>query len=264
MGSVDGPMAHTDSVPTEPRIRQVSLEQPWSWLAAGWRDLWQAPHISLAYGALFAAVSIALTVGLFVTGTEYLLPPLAAGFMLLGPMLAVGLYETSRRLQAGDPVTLRDALFVATRSPTQLAFIGILLALFMLAWMRIASLLFALFMGTLGFPPLSEILPRLFFTFEGLGLLAVGSAVGAVLAIVVFAISVVSVPMLMVRDVDAVTAMILSVRVARKNAAVLFLWAWLIVILTVVGLVTFFAGLILTFPLVGHASWHAYRDLIDA
>jgi len=257
-------MAHTDTVPAGPRIRQVTLEQPWSWLAAGWRDIWQAPHISLAYGALFAAVSIALTAGLFAIGVEYLLPPLAAGFMLLGPMLAVGLYETSRRLHAGEPVTLRDALLVVTRSPAQLGFIGILLALFMLAWMRIASLLFALFMGTLGFPPLAEILPRLFFTAEGLGLLAVGSAVGAVLAAAVFAISVVSVPMLMVRDVDAVTAMILSVRAARKNAAVLILWAWLIAILTGIGLLTFFVGLTLTFPLVGHASWHAYRDLIEA
>jgi len=257
-------MAHSDTVPAGPRIRQVTLEQPWSWLAAGWRDLWQAPHISLAYGALFAAISIALTAGLFAAGVEYLLPPLAAGFMLLGPMLAVGLYETSRRLHAGEPATLRDALFVVTRSPAQLAFIGIVLALFMLAWMRVASLLFALFMGTLGFPPLAEILPLLFFTPEGLGLLVVGSAVGAVLATVVFAISVVSVPMLMVRDVDAVTAMILSVRAARKNAAVLVLWAWLIAMLTGLGLVTFFVGLTLTFPLVGHASWHAYRDLIEA
>ncbi len=257
-------MAHTDTVPAGPRIRQVTLEQPWFWLAAGWRDIWQAPHISLAYGALFAAVSITLTAGLFATGVEYLLPPLAAGFMLLGPMLAVGLYETSRRLHAGEPVTLRDALLVVTRSPAQLGFIGIVLALFMLAWMRVASLLFALFMGTLGFPPLAEILPRLFFTAEGLGLLAVGSAVGAALAAAVFAISVVSVPMLMVRNVDAVTAMILSVRAARKNAAVLILWAWLIAILTGIGLLTFFVGLTLTFPLVGHASWHAYRDLIEA
>jgi len=256
-------MAYTNMA-AGPPVRRVTLEQPWSWLAAGWRDMWQAPHVSLAYGGAFTVVSLVLTAGLFATGFEYLLPPLAAGFMFLGPMFAVGLYETSRRLQAGEPVSLRHALFVTTRAPAQLAFVGILLALFLLAWIRIASLLFALFIGTQGFPPFAEILPWLFFTGDGLGLLAVGGAVGAVLAAAVFAISVVSVPLLMVRDIDAVTAMILSVRAARRNAAVLALWAWLIAILTGLGLVTLFIGLTLTFPLVGHASWHAYRDLTEA
>ena len=256
-------MAHMDTTAGPPGQR-ITLEQPWSWLAAGWRDMWQAPHISLAYGGAFTVISLALTVGLFATGFEYLLPPLAAGFVFLGPLLAVGLYETSRRLQAGEPVSLRHALFVTTRAPAQLAFVGILLALFMLAWMRIATLLFALFVGTQALPPLAEILPWLFFTRDGLALLTVGGAVGAGLATIAFAISVVSVPMLMVRDIDAVTAMILSVRTARRNALVLALWAWLIVILTGVGLATLFIGLTLTFPLVGHASWHAYRDLSAA
>ncbi|MGH7187104.1 MAG: DUF2189 domain-containing protein, partial [Pseudomonadota bacterium] len=109
-------MAHTDTA-AGPPVRRITLEQPWMWLTAGWRDVWQAPHISLAYGGVFTAVSLALTAGLFATGLEYLLPPLAAGFMFLGPMLAVGLYETSRRLQAGEPVSLRQALFVTTRAP---------------------------------------------------------------------------------------------------------------------------------------------------
>jgi len=249
--------------PSVPRVRRVALERPWSWLAAGWRDIWRAPGVSLVYGALFTVVSLALGAGLFLTGLEYLLPPLAAGFMLLGPMLAVGLYETSRRLEAGEPVSLGAALFVATRSPTQLAFLGVILMLALLAWVRIASLLFALFFGTLEFPPLADILPMLFFTWEGLGLLIVGSAVGAAIAAAVFAISVVSVPMLMVRDLDAITAMLVSLRAVRENFVVLALWAWLIVVLTGFGLVPGFLGLVVTFPLVGHATWYAYRDLIE-
>jgi uncharacterized membrane protein len=256
-------MAHIDISKTAPQIRRVTLERPWTWLAAGWRDIWRAPGVSLTYGAFFTAISMALTGGLYATGLEYLLPPLAAGFMLVAPMLAVGLYETSRRLEAGEPVTLGAALFAVTRSPTQLPFLGVFLALALLFWMRVASLLFALFFGTTNFPPLSEILPTLFFTWEGLGLLIVGSAFGAVLASAVFAISVVSVPLLMVRDVDAVTAMIVSVRAVRANFAVLILWAWLIVVLTGFGLIPAYLGLIVTFPLVGHATWHAYRDLID-
>jgi len=246
-----------------PQVRRVPLERPWTWLAADWRDMWRAPGVSLIYGGVFAAISMALTGGLLATGMEYLLPPLAAGFMLVGPMLAVGLYETSRRLEASEPVTLGAALFVVTRSPTKLAFLGVLLALALLIWMRIASLLFALFFGTLDFPPLNEILPMLFFTWEGLGLLIVGSAFGAVLAAAVFAISVVSVPLLMARDVDAVTAMIVSVRAVRANLVVLALWAWLIAVLTGFGLIPAYLGLIVTFPLVGHATWHAYRDLVD-
>ncbi len=241
----------------------MPLERPWTWLAAGWRDIARAPHISLTYGALFTLVSLVLSGGLFLAGIEYLLPPLAAGFMLVGPMLAVGLYETSRRLEAGEPATLGAALFVSTRSPAQLAFLGVVLALALLAWMRIASLLFALFFGTLEFPPLANILPMLFFTWEGLGLLIVGSAVGALIAAAVFAVSAVSVPLLMMRDLDAITAMLISLRVVRENLLVLALWAWLIVVLTGFGLVPAFLGLVVTFPLVGHATWHAYRDLIE-
>ena len=246
-----------------PRVRQVVMERPWVWLAAGWRDIWRAPQISLTYGAIFTAVSLLLTGGLFVGGLEYLLPPLAAGFMLVGPMLAVGLYETSRRLEAGEPVSLSRALFVVTRSPSQIAFLGVVLALALLAWMRIASLLFALFFGTLDFPPLAQILPLLFFSWEGLGLLIVGTIVGGMIAAAVFAVSVVSVPLLMMRDIDAITAMIISLRVVRRNWRVLALWAWLIAVLTGFGLIPGFLGLAVTFPLVGHATWHAFGDLIE-
>jgi len=243
-------------------IRQIGLEHPWIWLSKGWADLCRAPGISLTYGVIFTAVSALLTLGLFLVGAEYFLPPLAAGFMLVGPLMAVGLYETSRRLEAGQPVSLSGALFVATKSPAQLAFIGALLALFLLAWMRIASLLFALFFGTRGFPPVDEIMRLMLFTWEGLGLLIVGSLVGAVLAAVVFSISAVAVPLLLVRDMDAISAMLLSVRCVRENFAAMALWAWLIAIITACGLLTFYLGLAVTFPLVGHATWHAYRDLV--
>jgi uncharacterized membrane protein len=256
-------MTETKAASEMPQIRKVAMEQPWSWLAAGWADMWRAPGISLGYGAIFTLVSAALTAGLFLLGIEYLLLPLAAGFMLLGPMLAVGLYETSRRLHAGEPVSFADALFVAARSPTQLAFMGVLLAFLLMAWMEIALLLFALFFGTRGLPPLDETVHLLFFTWEGLGLLVVGTAVGAVLAAAVFSLTVVSVPLLLVRETDAVSAMITSLRAVRANLPVLALWAWLIAVLTACGVVTLYIGLIVTFPLVGHATWHAYRSLIE-
>ncbi|MCG8690825.1 MAG: DUF2189 domain-containing protein [Minwuiales bacterium] len=246
----------------KPIIRNVAPEQPWTWLSAGWRDMWRAPQISLAYGIAFSVVSAALTAGLFFSGMAYLLLPLSAGFLLLGPMLAVGMYEASRRLETGQPMTLGDVMFVKTRSPTQLAFLGVLLMLFMLAWVRIATLLFALFMQST-FPPVDQWVSVLLFTPNGLGLLIVGGIIGGVLAVIVFALTAISVPMLMVHDVDTITAMVASVNAVRQNLWPMLLWGWLIALLTAVGIATLFVGLAVTFPLVGHATWHAYRSLVE-
>ncbi|WP_420349211.1 DUF2189 domain-containing protein [Pelagibius sp.] len=257
-------MTVTHSPPASgfPPIRRLELERPWSWLSAGWQDMWQAPGVSLAYGAIFTLVSFAITAGVLLADLAYLLFPLVAGFMLVGPMLAVGLYETSRRLETGAPISLGAALFVATRSPMRLAFLGVTLMIVLLVWIRLATLLFALFLGTTEVPPMAEIVPTLLFTPNGLSLLIVGSAAGALLATLVFAISVVSVPLLMERDIDFMTAVITSIQSVLRNPKPMLLWAWLVALLTAGGLVTLYLGLIITFPLVGHATWHAYRDTI--
>lgn len=247
---------------TFPPVNRLPLDRPWVWLAAGWEDMKRAPGVSLAYGALFTAISFAITAGVFFVGLEYLLFPLMAGFMLVGPMLAVGLYETSRRLESGEHVSLVSALFVATRSPMRLAFLGIVLMALLLIWMRAAMLLLALFLGATEFPPLAEVVPTLLLTSEGLALLVVGTCAGAILAAAVFAISVVSVPMLMERDVDFMTAIMTSLIAVWRNPKPMLLWAWLVAFLTACGLATLYIGLIVTFPLVGHATWHAYRDAV--
>ncbi len=252
----------SESAAGGPVVRRINKEQPWQWLAAGWRDLRRVPSVGLGYGLVVSAVGALLTAGLFQLGSLALVLPLAAGFMLLGPMLAVGLYETSRRLEAAEVIRARDVILVATRAPTQLAFIGVLLMLFMLAWARIATLIFALFFGLSNYPPIEEWVSVLLFTYEGLSFLIVGMLAGAVLAVVVFAISAISVPLLMVRDIDAVTAIITSVRAVKENPGPMLLWAWLIALLIGFGLVTLFVGLIVTFPLVGHATWHAFRAVI--
>ena len=254
--------AERSSWPGIPQIRDIRLDDPWGWLAAGARDMRTQPAISLGYGVVFAAISYALAGCLYYFDQIYLLLPLGAAFMLIGPMLAVGLYEASRRIEAGEPVGFTSAAIVAVRSPVQLAFIGLLLLLAMLAWVRVATLLFALFFG-LGAPSMAELIPTLLLTTRGVAFLAMGTVIGALLAFAVFSISAVSVPMLMVRDVDAVTAMIASIRSVRRNPGPMLLWAWLIVVLTAVGIVTLFLGMIFTFPLVGHATWHAYRALVE-
>lgn len=252
----------TAAITSFPAIRRMQPDAPWRWLAAGWRDMMRIPAISFTYGIGVAAASVALLAFLFYLDLPYLFLPLGAAFMFVGPMLAVGLYEASRRVEAGLPVGLFQVAFVATRSPTQLAWLGLILMLFLLAWVRIATLLFALFFGT-GFPPLAKFVTMLIFTTDGLIFLAVGTIIGAGLAFTAFAISVVSVPLLMARDSDAITAIIVSVRAVLENFWTMMVWAWLIALLTAVGIATLFVGLIVTFPLVGHATWHAYRELVN-
>jgi uncharacterized membrane protein len=224
--------------------------------------MWAMPAISLLYGLLFSAISLGLTMALFVLDWSSLVLALGAGFMLVGPMLAVGLYEASRRLEAGERVGLANTLFVKTASPTQLAFLGILLMLMLLFWMRIATLLFAIFFGLNAFPPLADLLPTLLFTAHGLGFLVIGTGIGAVIAFLVFATSALSVPMLMTRDMDAVTAALASVRAVRENIGPMVLWAWIIALVMAAGMATFFVGMIVAFPLIGHATWHAYRGTV--
>lgn len=241
------------------QFNRLTLDDPWRWIAAGWRDMWAMPMISLIYGAVFSLISLSLSATLFIAEWSSVVLALGAGFMLVGPMLAVGLYEASRRLEANEPVSLRDVFFVEVASPAQLAFLGALLMLVLLAWMRVATLLFALFFGLDGFPPIADFLPTVMFTPHGLGLAVVGTAVGAIIAFIVFAISALSAPLLLDKNMDAVSAILASVRCIRENFGPMLLWAWIIAMVMTVGMATLFLGMIVAFPLVGHATWHAYR-----
>jgi len=243
-------------------VEQVPFDAPWNWLAAGWRDVWAAPRISLAYGVLFALLSVGLMLGLLVTGLPALMLVLAGGFLLVGPVAAVGLYEASRRLEAGRSVDFGEVIRAGLNAPGQLGFFGAILAFLYFVWLQLAFLLFMLFLGSRGLPPPSEFLPTLLFTLNGLGLLVVGAVVGAVVATVAFAISVISVPLLLTRRADAVTAIAASLTAVVLNPKPMALWAALIAGFMVLGIATLSVGLIFAFPLIGHATWHAYRELV--
>lgn len=241
----------------------VPFDAPWGWLGAGWRDLWSVPLVSLSYGAVFAVLALVLLAGLLQFGWQSLALVLAGGFLLIGPMLAVGLYELSRRLEAGEPIDIRDAIVVGVRAPGQLAMLGVVLLIIYLVWVELALLLFSLFLGGGGLPPVSSFVPTLLFTGRGLGLLVTGTLVGAALATVVYAITAVSVPLLMTRDIDAVTAATTSVRAILANPKPMLLWAALIAGMMALGIATLFVGLIVAFPLIGHATWHAFREVVQ-
>jgi uncharacterized membrane protein len=244
-------------------VRRIDVERPWRWLAAGWRDYLAAPQVSLAYGALFAAAGILLTAVLWSLDWLFLALPLAAGFLLVAPVLATGLYEVSRRLERGERPRLADAVTAWRARPGSLAVMGLVLMLFFLAWIRIAFLIFALFFGPQ--PASSAVLvDAIFFSVSGIPFLAVGTAVGAVLAALAFAISAVSIPLLLDRDVGALQAVATSIAAVAVNWRVMAGWAALIALFGAAGLGTFYIGLIVTLPLIGHATWHAYRDLVPA
>ncbi|KAB2913364.1 MAG: DUF2189 domain-containing protein [Hyphomicrobiaceae bacterium] len=248
------------SLPTAISLERVPFDAPWDWLAAGWRDMWAIPGISLAYGAVFALLSIALTFGLMEFGLQSLILALGGGFLLIGPLFAVGLYEASRRLEIGAPVSMGEIVSAGFRAPGQLGFFGAVLAFVFFVWVQLAFLLFMLFMGATGLPPPSEFVPALLFTPRGLGLLVVGTIVGGILAATVFAMSAISVPLLMTRRIDAVTAIRTSFTAVIENPKPMLLWAALIAAFTLLGIATLFVGLVVVFPLVGHATWHAFRS----
>ncbi|MBL8565724.1 MAG: DUF2189 domain-containing protein [Hyphomicrobiaceae bacterium] len=243
-------------------IRRVPFDQPWEWLAAGWRDLWTHPGISLSYGAVFSGIAALMLWGMTLAGAQSIILALFGGFMIIGPLFSVGLYQVSRDIERGDTPTLGSALLAGFRPEGQLGFMGLVLFLIFMVWMQVAFLLFMLFTGAKAFPPPSEFLHMILFTPHGLGLLLVGTLVGAVLSVITFSVAAVSVPLLMVKDVDVVTAMRVSIRTVMENPRPMLLWAGLIAGFMVLGGVTLFIGLVLAFPLVGHATWHAFEDLV--
>ena len=243
--------------------RHLPLDVGFKWLAMGWRDLVRQPLLSLLYGLSIAIISAAFVFLLVTLEYDYILFPALAGFLIVGPLLGVGLYAKSRAIEAGETVTLSEMIFVKLRSGAQIFYATLLLLLLMLLWMRAAVLLYALFFGVTPFPGLPHIVALLLNEPMGWAMLAVGTAVGGLFASFAFALSAFSIPMLLDRPTDALTAMGTSMALVWNNVAPMIMWGAIILFLCAVGVATFFVGFIVIFPLLGHASWHAYRMIAD-
>jgi uncharacterized membrane protein len=244
------------------KVRKLELDQPWTWLRKGWQDCLRTPRVSFAYGVLAAITGYLVTWGLFTFDMAYLVLPFVAGFLIVGPILAVGLYEASRRSEQGLGTTLPEALSAFTRNLSQIALMGMALLLLMIFWARVAAILFFLYFG-LEPPDFANLFVATFLSASSWPFLVIGSAIGGVFAFVAFSISVVSIPLLLDRpESNVIEAIATSVRAVQANFLPLLLWGALIVVFTLAGLVTLYLGLIVTLPLIGHATWHAYRDIV--
>lgn len=225
-------------------------------LAAGWADFRACPTFGLFFAAIYVVAGIGLYYALVERGQFVWLVP-AAGFPLLAPFSAVGLYEVSRRREAGLPLDWAAVLgAVRGRGDGQVLGIGVITFVIFCFWVILAHGIFYIFLAQAGLR--TESLAFL-GTWSGMAMLLVGGAVGGVLALTIFAITVISLPMLVDRDVDCVSAMITSVALVKANRLVLLGWAAFIAITLFLAMLPMFAGLLLVLPLFAHASWHLYR-----
>jgi uncharacterized membrane protein len=235
-------------------IRAPSWASPWQWLRNGWSDVCAAPAIGLFFGACFCAMGWAL-LGIYQFAPAYTLA-LSAGFLLTGPFLALGLYDVSRALERHEKPSWWNAVTAWRSHRGQLALFGGVLLILEMLWGRASMVVFAVSFD--GMPDFAGSLLKLLDP-ENLGFIAVYTCVGAVFAGLVFAVSVVSIPMMLDQEVDAITAGLTSMRLVLTHTPVMLLCGAIITLLVVLALLPGFVGLLVVGPVIGHASWHAYR-----
>lgn len=241
--------------------RHLPTSAALDWLRAGVHDLYSAPGASLAYGVFLVIASYAVLWAFSASGLLYLALPAVAGFLIVGPFLALGLYEKSRRQSTGDSATLAQMVLVRPASGAQLAYAGLMLGLLVLFWLRAADLLYALFFGLTPFPGARDALINVLTTTRGWGLILVGSLVGGLFAAFAFALSLFSVPMLMSEKRDALTAMGLSFAMTTHNIRPCLAWGLIVAAGMVLSAATGLLALAVVFPVLGHGTWHAWRAI---
>jgi uncharacterized membrane protein len=231
-------------------------------LRAGWRDFLAEP----VYGAFFSLVYVAcgwlLVFAFTFKGQLWWTLPASAGFPILGPFIACGFYEISRRREAGEPLVLREILLTVLRQKDrQIPSMAAMIVVFFLFWNFLSHMIFALFLGQATLTNVTSSL-NVFLTPQGLMMLGFGTSVGAVFSALLFSLTLVSLPMLLEREVDFVTAMLTSIALVRQNPALMLVWGAFIATCLFAGMLPLFFGLMIALPVLGHASWHLYRRAV--
>ena len=251
------PERSAETSPLSLRLRPLALSAPLHWLVAGWRDFLRCPGIGLFYGACFMAMGW-LLMTVFEHAPAYVLA-LSAGFLLTGPFLCLGLYQASRRLERGEIPDLGDSLMAWDQRTGTLAIFGFVLLVLEMLWGRASLIVFAVSFD--GMPDFKGSLLAL-VNPENLQFIIAYLLVGGLFAGLIFAVSVVSIPMILDRPTDAITAGLTSLRLVLSQPMVMLLWGALITGTVVLAMLPWFAGLLVAGPVLGHASWHAYRAAV--
>jgi uncharacterized membrane protein len=262
--SADLPTMAAPYVPPAPegpqsRMRALGFADPFRWLAKGWQDLTRHPGIALFYGLSFWFMAQVLAL-VFRHKPEYTLS-LVSGCLLVGPFLAMGLYEVSRKREQGELPDMATSLMCWDRHIRSMAMLILVLMVLELLWGRASLVVFAVFFNT-GMPSTTGVIEAV-FNPQNIEFLMVYLAVGGAFAALVYGLSVVSIPMILDRDTDAISAVLTSMRVVFSHPGVMFLWGLLLSVLVLAALWPWALGIIVVGPWLGHASWHAYRGSVE-
>jgi uncharacterized membrane protein len=226
-------------------------------LAAGWDDFKSCPVYGLFFGSIYTAAGLFLSYAMYSWGVVTWLAALVSGFPFIAPVTAVGLYEVSRRREAGLAMSWKAVL---TRCDEQIFSMAVIAFVAFGFWIMLAHAIFAIFHAQSG---MGSVTLELFLSPSGIAMLLIGGAVGAAMALALYSITVISLPMLVDREVDFITAMITSVGTIRSNKPVMLVWAFLIAVLLFVAVLPLFLGLPIVLPVLGHATWHLYRRAVS-
>lgn len=251
------PYVPEPNVSAGPLLNRLSVAAPFGWLRQGWQDLWRAPSVSLFFGVCFFVMGLAVLL-VFKHAPLYTLA-LCAGFLLLGPFLCLGVYQVSRRLERGGIPTLDDAMGAWMPRIGQIAIFGAVLLVLEMLWGRASLVVFAV--SFQGMPDFAGSIQKLLDP-QNLNFIVAYLAVGSLFAGLIFAFSVIAMPMLLDRDTDAVTAGLASFKLCLTQPVVMFVWGVLITSLIVLAMLPYFLGLLIVGPWLGHATWHAYREAL--